>query len=225
MKKLALFDIDGVIYDGHSIFDLVQSWEKDGLIGAGLWDHFLSLLGRYKKGELTYKEAADNMLFEYSKKLAGKKYEDLVKATYDFISNNKTKLFPYFEKLTPILKETHDIYFVTTNFDFTAEAFYKYFGVNGFLSSKINQNSGIVNEGVELSLGGNKGIVVDLINKYGFGGSIAVGDSENDADMLEKVENPFVIEPDEKLKIIATEKNWTIVDRNNISDTIVKHAK
>ncbi|MBP9759384.1 haloacid dehalogenase-like hydrolase [Candidatus Dojkabacteria bacterium] len=225
MKKLALFDIDGVIYEGHSIFDLVQGWEKDGLIEAGLWDHFLNLLGRYKKGDLTYKEAADNMLLEYSKKLAGKKYEDLVKATYNFISNNMSNLFPYFEKLTPILKETHDIYFVTTNFDFTAEAFSKYFEVNGFLSSKVKQNNGIVNEGVELSLGGNKSIVVDLINKYGFEGSIAVGDSENDADMLEKVEHPFVIEPDEKLKIIAIEKNWIIVDRNNISDTIIKHAK
>lgn len=225
MKKIALFDIDGVIYEGHSIFDLVQSWEKDGLIEIGLWQHFLNLLGSYKKGEISYKEATDSMLLEYSKKLSGKKYEDLVKATYDFISNNTNKLFPYFENLTPVLKESYDIYFVTTNFDFTAEAFCKYFGVNGFLSSKINQNNGIVNEGLELSLGGNKGIVVDLINKYGFEGSIAVGDSENDADMLEKVEYSFVIEPDEKLKTIAIENNWTIVDRNNISDTIIKHAK
>lgn len=32
MKKLAVFDIDGVIYEGYSIFDQIQDQEKRGII-------------------------------------------------------------------------------------------------------------------------------------------------------------------------------------------------
>lgn len=225
MKKLALFDIDGVIYEGHSIFDLIQDQEKNGYIEKGLWNRILELLGKYKKGELSYKDAADSMLLSYSKSLAGKKYDEVVEYNQDFIMRSEQKIWPYFKKLIPELKKTHDIYFVTTNFDFTAEAFTNSFGLDGFLSSKVNQNGGVIEEGVALSLGGNKGIVTGLINKYGRQGSIAVGDSENDADMLENVEFPIAIEPDDKLKIIAEAKKWMTADRNTISGIILKHAK
>ncbi|WKZ25562.1 MAG: haloacid dehalogenase-like hydrolase [bacterium] len=220
MKSIAIFDIDGVIYDGHSIFDLIQDQENKGFIETGLWDSILEHLEKYKKGELTYKETADTMLLEYSSSLKGEKYDDVVDYNLDFIKRSSKKIFPYFKSLVSDLEKTHDIYFVTTNFDFTAEAFTKYFDLNGFLSSKVKQNNGVIQEGLELSLGGNKGIVTDLIDKYGFSGSIAVGDSENDIDMLEKVENPLVMEPDDKLKDIALSRKWTIVDRNTISDTI-----
>jgi len=225
MKKLALFDIDGVIYEGHSIFDSIQNWEKGGFIKKGLWKIVLSLFDRYKSGELNYKQVVDEMLLQYSKYLNGKKYEDVLNYNLDSIERNKSKIFPYFTDLVGKLQITHDLYFVTANFDFTAEAFAKTFGLNGFLSSKIKKENDVVKEGIELSLGGNKGIVINLINKYGDGGSIAVGDSENDADMLDLVEFPFVMEPNEKLAEIAKTKNWQVVNRDTIADIILKHAK
>ena len=225
MKKLALFDIDGVIYDGHSIFDLIQDEEKRGFIKKGLWDEILKLLDKYKSGKIDYKEAADVMLLRYSTYLVGKNYYELVKENVDFISRFKEKIFPYFSNLISELKKTHDIYFITTNFDMTAEAFTKYFRLKGFLSSKIGTTNGIINGKMDLSLGGNKGIVTDLIVKYGEVGSIAVGDSENDADMLEKVEYPLVMEPKEKLETIAREKGWEIVNRDTITGIIMTHVK
>ena len=76
-----------------------------------------------------------------------------------------------------------------------------------------------------MSLGGNKGIVAELLNKYGKDGSMAVGDSENDADMLDKVKYPLVMEPNEKLEQIAKAKNWEVVNRNTITDIIMTHVK
>lgn len=224
MKKLALFDIDGVIYKGHSIFDLIQDQEKMGFIQKGLWDIILGLIGRYKSRELNYKEAADQMLLNYSKRLEGKKYNDILNYSFDFIERNKNKIFPYFTNLVSRLQITHDLYFITTNFDFMAEAFTKTFGLNGFLSSKIKKENDVIKEGVELSLGGNKGIVINLINKYGDGGSIAVGDSENDSDMLDLVKFPIVMEPDERLVKIAKNKNWQVVNRDTITDIILSHG-
>lgn len=225
MKKVALFDIDGVIYDGHSIFDLIQEQEKNGFIKKGLWNLILGLLEKYKKGNLTYKEAADQMLLLHSQSLFGKSYDDLVNENLNFIKKHHYKIFPYFTHLIQKLKKTHDIYFITTNFDISAEAFTKYFGLSGFLSSKITQENGVIVGGVELSLAGNKVIAKDLVNKYGKSGSIAVGDSENDVDMLKLVEFAFVMEPDNKMKLIADEKKWKIVDRNTITQTVLNYER
>ncbi len=221
MKKLALFDIDGVIYDGHFIFDQIKGQDESGFIEHGSWNLILALLEKYKKGKMSYKEAADNMLLDYANKLAGKKYVDLVQKSLDLIESNKSNFFPYFAETVERLKTIYDIYFVTTNFDFAAEALTRYFGVKDFLSSKVNQENGIVLPGIGLSLGGNKGIVTDLISKYGKIGSFAVGDSENDSDMLEKVEFPFVIEPDDKLAKIAADKNWQVVTRDTIQEKLL----
>ena len=225
MKKLAIFDIDGVIYDGHVIFNSIQDQEKLGLISTGLWSKILSLLDSYQKNKKNYKQVADEMLTEYAKYLKGKKYQDLVDHNYELFIKDKNKFFPYFGNLLIKLNEKYDIYFVTTNFQFTTEAVSKIFGVKNYLSSIAEVKNGIFTGKVGLSLSGNKGIVSTLIDRYGKSGSFAVGDSENDADMLDKVEFPYVMEPNEKLLNISKNKKWKIVNRDTIADIIIAHAK
>lgn len=224
MKKLALFDIDGVIYGGHAVFDLVQDQERRGFVAPGLWKKIEGELDKYKNGEKNYKEAADSMLSYYAEWLKGKKYADLLKDNLDFIKTNEEKVFPYFKDLVAEISTAYDIYFITTNFDCTAEAFMRKFGVKSFLSSRLALKDGIVTGKVELSLGGNKGIVSDLISQHDWRGSIAVGDSENDADMLNKVEYPLVMEPNEKLEAISIQEGWQIVNRNTITDIIMSQC-
>ena len=221
MKKLAIFDIDGVIYDGHSIFDIVQDQEKKKLIPTGTWDKILFELGEYKSGKKNYKQAADSMLATHATALKGSSYKDIIDHNYNYFMENKNKFFPYFKNLSKELSRTHDLYFVTTNFQFGAEAVGKIFGIKNYLSSIAELKGNTFTGKVELSLGGNKGIVSNLIKKYGREGSIAVGDSENDIDMLDKVKFPFAMEPDEKMAKIARERSWTIVDRKNIALTIL----
>ncbi len=224
-KKLALFDMDGVIYQDHSIFDVIQDQEKSGFIKFGLWKKILDLLDKYKSEQLTYKETADGMLDVYSKYLVNKKYKDLLEYSSSFLDRNQDKIFPYFEDLSNFLTPEYDIYLISTNLDFIVEAFANRFKTKGFLSSKLNTKDGVFQEGLELSMAGNKGIVADLINKYGKEKSLAVGNSQNDIDMLEKVDFPFVMEPNDKLKEIVTQRGWQIVSRLDIADIIKAHVK
>jgi len=152
-------------------------------------------------------------------------YKIMLDDTFKYLSKNKAKFFPYFEKLTSKIKDTYDIFLVTTNFQFMCEALGKIFGVPNHVSSVAEIEDGKFTGRVERSLAGNKGIVADLVSKYGKGGSFAVGDSENDADMLELVEHAFVMEPNEKLQAIAMENGWQIVNRDNILDIITSHVK
>lgn len=221
MKKLALFDIDGVIYKGHLIFDIIQDSEKKGIISSGVWEKILFEIEEYKSGRKNYKEAADGMLEAYAKALCGLSYKDLFKHSYEYISSNKERVFEYFPKVLTELKKKYDVYFVTTNFQFTAGVYARRIGVKNYVSSIAEVKGGKFTGKVELSLGGNKGIVEKLIKKYGKEGSIAFGDSENDADMLRKVQYPFVFEPNEKLVKICKENSWKVVNRESAYRALV----
>lgn len=221
MKKLAIFDIDGVIYDGHTILDQIQDQEIQGILPNGTWDRILSELGDYKSGKKTYKEAADNMLEIYAKALVGRDYQEIVNDALQFFNSKKDKFFPYFEKTVPRIQDKYDIFFVSTNFQFVCEALGTIFGVKNYLSSIAEVKNGKFTGKVTLSLGGNKGVVADLVAKYGREDSFAVGDSENDIDMLEKVEFPFVMDPNEKMANIASDRNWQVVNRDNIQEKLL----
>jgi len=225
MKKLALFDIDGVIYDGYSIFDQIQDQEKRGIIKSRTWDKILLELQAYKSGQKTYVEAANKMLEVSADSIRGLENTFWLDDTKKYMSRHMNKFFPYFKHLVNALKDTHEIYFVTTNFQIIPQAIGEIFGINNYLSSRAEVVEGKFTGKVEFSMAGNKGIVARLINVYGRLGSIAVGDSEDDADMLDLVEFPFVMEPNEKLAEIAKSKNWQIVNRDTIADIILKHAK
>lgn len=225
MKKLALFDVGGVIYNGHTIFDQTQDQESRGILAKGTWDKILSEIGEYKSGRKNYKQAADAMLIISALAVKGHSYKEMVDDTTKYLVANKDKFFPYFEKVVSQIKNTYDIYFVTTNFQFMCEALGNIFGVKNYLSSIAEVKNDIFTGKVERSLGGNKGIVVNLFSKYGRNGSIAVGDSENDADMLDKVQFPLVMEPNEKLKIISEQKGWQIVNRDTITGIIMSHVR
>ncbi len=221
MKKLALFDVDGVIYEGHTIFDQIQDQEARGIIAKGAWDKILVELKDYQSGKKTYTEAANAMLVIHAEALKVRNYQAIVDDTRAYFVRNKEKFFPYFAKLVSKIENEYDIYFVTTNFQFMCEAIGTIFGVKKYLSSIAEVRTGKFTGKVERSLAGNKGIAEDLISKYGKEGSIAVGDSENDADMLDKVEFPFVMEPNEKLKEISKKNGWKVVNRENISKHIL----
>jgi len=221
IRKIAFFDVDGVIYNGHTIFDQIQDQEKRGIIENGTWNKILLEVEAYKSGSKNYKQAANTMLKVHSLALKDCSYTDLLEDTFNFLSKNTHKFFPYFKDLVPKLKKNHDIYFVTTNFQFMCEAVCKMFGVNRYLSSLAEVRGGKFTGSVKLSLAGNKNIVSEIIEKYGISGSIAVGDSENDFDMLDKVEFPFVMEPNEQLEKLANKKGWQIVNRNTITEKML----
>lgn len=77
------------------------------------------------------------MLELYAISLKGKSYREVFEYNLDFVYRYKHKIMSYFEGLISKLRQDYDIYFVTTNFDFTAEAFTKYFNLTGFYRQRF----------------------------------------------------------------------------------------
>lgn len=69
-------------------------------------------------------------------------------------------------------------------------------------------SNGLFTGEVGETLVSGKGVVTKLLAQYPFEGSIAVGDSANDIDMLTHVHHPICINPDKELKAHATSHNW-----------------
>lgn len=210
-----MFDIDGVVYDGHSILDIIQDQVKVGFVDQSIAVLVEEEVASYKSGIKSYEEAANSILYKWAYVLKGKKYNEVLEYNHDFLKNNKSKFFEYFLPLVKELKKKADIFFVTANFQFTTEAFSKYFGIEKFLCSQAEVVDGVLSGNVLSTLAGNKGVVSELVNKKRYTVSIAVGDSENDIDMLRNVTNPVAFEPNDKLKGFASENGWLIVERSN----------
>lgn len=217
-KKFAFFDIDGTIYDGHSMLDQIKFQEKVGLLAIGTWKKIVLQIVWNKINGNNYQQLSNSLLKIHANSLKGQNYRVVLDKTFNYLSKNKNNFFPYFGKLVKSLENTHKIYLVTNNFQFLCEAVGKLFQINKHLSSIAEVKNGIFTGKVALSLTGNKKIISDLINKDNYSGSIAVGNSKNDIDMLEKVEFPLVIEPDKHLKIIAGTRKWSVVNRYTILD-------
>lgn len=222
MKKLAVFDIDGVLYNGHTIFDIIQKQENEGFVEHGTWKKIENEMVAYKSGEKNYKESADGMLNAYLTALKGKSYNEVKSYLSAFFKSEPRKFYPYFKKVLPQLKKTYDVYLLTTNLHVMADTLVEYFGLKGFLSTEEEIVDGIYTGKMIRSLAGHKSIIKELLNIYPFKGSLAVGDSQNDISMLKEVENPLCINPDHDLELCAKRLHWRIVSQNDIENELLQ---
>lgn len=220
-RKIAFFDIDGVIYDGHIMLKQIKSQEKNGLLVKGTWEKIFIEAIKYKLGLKHYKDTANKMLSIHAMSLKNKSYKEIENDVYQYILHHNDNFFSYFKRLTLSLKKTHDICLVTNNFQFTCKAVGRLLKISKFISSIAEVKKGKFTGRVKLSLVGKKGSISSLINHYGRKGSIAVGNSLNDVDMLSKVEFPFMMEPDRQTKKVVNKKSWYLVNRNNIAENIL----
>lgn len=211
MKKIALFDLDRTIYNAHSFLELAEYVIKKGRVKQETWDDIQNLLKEYKLGNATYSDTANKLLVTFAKELDGQKYEDLYSDVYAFFINNKQNFYSYFEKILPTLHRNYDVFIITTNAQYVAQAIVDLFGLEGFIASEFEVVEGVFTGKVTKSLANGKSMVRDLLEKYGKEGSVACGDSENDIGMLELVDHPICINPTDKLREFADKNGWRLV--------------
>jgi phosphoserine phosphatase len=165
-KKIAFFDIDGVIYNGHIMLEQIKLQEKSGLLVKGTWNKIFIEAVKYKLHLEKYKDTANSMLNIHAMSLKDKDYKNIEDNVYKYIFKHENNFFSYLKKLIPLLKKTHDICLVTNNFQFTCEAVGKLFKIDKYISSIAEVKNDKFTGHVKLSLVGKKGIVYNFINRY-----------------------------------------------------------
>jgi len=210
MKHIASFDLDKTLYNNHSFFEIVKSEIDDGLIDASIWDAIQNELKLYKSGVQDYSTSANNLLGIWVSSLSGKDVTTFSKHARTYFEKNMNNFFQYFEEILPKLRETHDIYIVTTNAQFVANAIVDIFNLEGSISTEFEIKDGKFTGKILKSLADGKSLVKELILPNNKEFSIGCGDSENDISMLNEVDIAVCMAPDDNLKKVALEKSWYV---------------
>lgn len=211
-KSVALFDFDKTIYKDYSIFTSTRYLIDQGFVEPDVEMEMVEEYGKYKLGKYDYKQTAEKMLLLQAKAMMNLDFSTMRDMMIDFFSENEDRYYPYFEKILPELRKTHDVFLVTASSQIVAEAVEKRFTLDGYLSSIYEIDDGRLTGNVESSLVGRKDMAIKTLLKKYEGKTMAFGDSDSDIEMLSMVKFPVCVNPIDKLEKVATEKGWLIVD-------------
>jgi HAD superfamily phosphoserine phosphatase-like hydrolase len=222
MRSIILADMDNTLCDGFSYFDLLTQQVDQGIIEPAILAGATSLLAAHKNGSIAYEETITGLLNIYAAGLKGKSYTEVAASTAQFYAN--TPIF--YDYVTPLFdrfRSTHDLYLVTGEPQFVAEAVVDRFSLDGYCATEYEVDNGIFTGGVinYLALRHEKLTAVQkLLGGHSLTDSIALGDAEGDIEMLGAVEHPICVNPNAGLIAYANQKNWPISNPENVLSII-----
>lgn len=219
-KPVALFDIDHTIFKENSFLGLTKYLHQVKVLNDDTWGQIEAEKKRYFAGETTYTQAAKLVLAIFAQGLVGQNYTEILFQAVAFFNDQKTNFYPYFTDILPKLKKTHRVYLVSTNAQFIAQAVNSLFDLDGFISTEFELKNGIFTGRMASTLADGKQIAEKLLLPSALN-SIAMGDSENDVSMLEKVQFPLCINPSEELLSVANNRGWRVVTDQTAKDAIL----
>lgn len=213
MKSVILSDLDLTLTRDSLMYELVAHHIKKGIIPPDAQEQRLAICAQYDRGNLSYNDASSRSLAVWANYLAGQDYGRLVADARDFFAGRRDIFYPFFFEMRSVYRPTHDFYLVTANFDFLAQAVCDIFSLEGFASARIGVAGGTCDGTIKRSLldAADKGIEAqNILARYGVAGSIGLGDTENDAEMLAKVACPVCVNPSPGLRALADRSGWIV---------------
>lgn len=222
MKKFATFDIDGTLIRWQLYHVIVDRLAKNGQLGA-------EAVGQLKEARMHWKnrehidafseyEAVLISLFEQAlPKIEAEQFDTLVSGV---IEEYKGQVYRYTRDLIKELKQKdYFLLAISGSHHELVEKVARHYGFNDWVGTKYERaKTGFSGKKYVPSLDKKKALTT-LIKKHGLqlAGSLAIGDSDSDAPMLEMAEQPIAFNPDRKLFETAKQRGWKVVlERKNM---------
>lgn len=221
-KKLAVFDIDGTLYKWQLFHELVEELTLSGVFPKQAFHRIDEGLNDWRMGKVsfdTYERLVVKALFAYLPQTPIAQYETACDAV---IAASGHKLNNYPKQL---LKQLQSEGYMTIAISGSQQELLKRFGeLHGFdvaIGAEYERRGDyFTGKVLRPTIGYKAGILHELLEVKGVSlkGSVAIGDSEGDIELLAMVENPIAYNPSEGLFREATKQRWPIViERKNIA--------
>ena len=212
---LALFDLDNTLLDGDSDFEWGNFLVAKKLVDEKEYetanDYFYE---QYQQGSLD--------IFEYSafsfKPLSLRSREELDSLHEEFM---RTMILPRIKPKSVELVRKHqnqgDItIIITATNSFITRPIANYFGIENLIATEPKVENGrftIEVDGTPCFQEGKVTRLKEWLTKNGqdMTGSYFYSDSFNDLPLLEIVDTPIVVDPDDKLRQIAIDRKWDMI--------------
>lgn len=229
LRKFAVFDIDGTLYRWQLFHELVEELTIADVFPSNTFRDIDAAWNDWRGGEVSfhgYESLVVKTLLEYLPLIPIATFEA---ACDKVVAQSGHKLHAYPKRLLEQTKaDGYTTIAISGSQQELLERFSARHGFDIVVGAEYERKNGHFT-GVELrrTVGRKAEILRDLINEHDLTleGSIAIGDSDGDIDMLQTVERPIAFNPSEELFRTARDAGWPIViERKNIAYTIKEQS-
>lgn len=221
--KLAIFDFDGTLFPHDTLPFLLSKWKALKGSRFTLYRTYLSIIPLFVKYKL---EVVTKLSREQMKLLAVRKFNNI------FTGRTEQELEDFFlvcskeieglfneavvQEVERARAEGFHTVLLSGTYDLLLNNIGKHLKFDTVIGSKMHFNNGVFDSNKEFEI-----VIGDLKLKkiqehfkkesVEWEASRAYADGYSDLDLLQAVGNPVAVNPDTKLKCLATEKNWRIM--------------
>lgn len=213
--SLAIFDLDNTLISDDSDYLWGQFLVDQGLVDKNTYETAnAKFYEDYKQGNLDINEFLQFSL----KPLSQHPTEQLFKWRVQFVAEI---IQPVLLKSAQALVDKHrmrgdTLLVITATNRFVTEPIVKIYGIDNLLATTPEFKQGVYTgkvEGVPCFQEGKVTLLEQWLktSTETLEGSYFYSDSHNDLPLLNKVDTPIAVDPDEKLQAVAIQSNWEII--------------
>lgn len=223
-KKCGFFDVDGTLLRGYIIQSFPRYLADNGYIQTKYANKIDKIITNYDKKKIEYREAAERVAILYALGLKGKHKSEISLWSKEFMNSYvPSNILSYTKKLISHIKNLVDIIIAVSGSPIEPIKELKFLGFDQLFGSLIESENGIYTGKVvaNLILGEKKAQTAKKISKelnIDLTRSVAFGDTDQDAFLLNMVGLPLAINPNKKLRKICSLKDWLILDVEELQD-------
>ncbi len=221
-KPFAVFDIDGTVARTSLYLATVHAMKRRGMLpdsdSKAIDEALQAWLGR--SSDQSFEEYATLCIKIFGRALPTIKFSAYQAVIDEVMDKFAHKIYRYNINLIKALKEKQYMIFAVSGSEHSiVERFCKQYGFDDWIGNEY-EHDGLYFTGKTGATYENKTAhVKKLVDKHGctLRGSVAVGDTHGDIEMLQYVESPIAFNPNKSLFDHARDMGWKIViERKNV---------
>ena len=221
-RKFAVFDIDGTLYRWQLYHELVETLSRDGVYPTQVYYDLTKRWNKWRGGEMSFTDYEHFVVSTMMEYLPAVPIE-LFDAACDKVvaqSGHKIHFYPL-DLLKKLKQEGFCVIAITGSQQELIDRFGAHYGFDVVVGAQYERKNGRFTGKLSLATFGRKpDILREIVAKHdlSWSDSLAIGDSDGDAAILELVERPIAFNPSEGLFERAKQDGWPIViERKNLA--------
>lgn len=221
-KRFAVFDIDGTLIRWQLFHAIFSRLSDAGHFGPDAAARIHDAYSQYeaRNSDEAFKEYERILVDIVVKGITGVRVDTFNKVIDDVFEEYKDRVYRYTRQQIKDLKaDGYTVLAISGSPQEIVTRLADYYGFDDAVGTEHVIRDGAFTGDIKVAVAHKPALLRELVAKHGlsFEGSIAIGDSEGDIDMLEIVEQPVAFNPSQKLFRHAESKGWhVVVERKNM---------
>jgi len=214
VSKFAVFDIDGTIFRSSLYIEIVYELAREKVIELPQKKHEQAYSGWLTRRDKGYDNYRDRMVEFMESQLEGMKVTDFEKAADTVVANQADHVYVYTRRLIKQLKdEGYFLIALSGSQTQLVERFARRWQFDDFVGQIYEEKQGVFTGNSSKSHKDKHVLIEPIIEKHSlvWKDSIAVGDTEGDISLLQKVDKAVAFNPNRALYRKAVESGWEII--------------